>query len=236
MDANPNPIFVPGIDISHHNGCLNWAAIVKAGVAFAYAKATEGASCSDPLFGANWRGIRDAGILRGAYHFLHPGSPPEQQADFFLNTVGGLKAGDLPPVLDIEETRPVDEWGKIAAAERVPLILRWLLRVEDQTGIRPVIYTRRGWVADELPAPGSLSQYPLWVAAYTNAPKPPLPKGWQTWAFWQYTESGSLPGVQGVFDMDRFNGSSGDLASLCVPANAIETKAIGVVPEVRVLS
>ena len=215
MDANPNLKFTSGIDVSHHNGSLNWKAIAHAGVAFAFAKATEGTTYSDSLFPANWRGMQDAGIVRGAYHFFHPASPPEEQADFFLKNVGELSAGDLPPVLDVEETIPLDEWGKIAAAQRGPLLLRWLTRVEDRLGIPPVIYTRRNWVATVLPNPGPLSKYPLWVAAYTNAPKPPLPNGWSTWTFWQYSEQGVLRGINGSFDLDRFNGSAQDLAAFC---------------------
>ena len=63
-----------------------------------------------------------------------------------------------------EETVPENEWPKIAAADRVPVILRWLQRVKGKLGIRPIIYTRREWVAAELNR-SPLGDYPLWVAA-----------------------------------------------------------------------
>jgi lysozyme len=96
-----------GIDVSHYQGVVAWQSVRAAGAAFAFAKASEGTTATDPLFADNWRGIAQAGLARGAYHFAHPGFDPETQAVHFHATVGDLRPGDLPPVLDIETTEPV---------------------------------------------------------------------------------------------------------------------------------
>ena len=75
------------------------------GIAFAYAKATEGLYPSDARFADNWAGMQDAAITRGAYHFFRPAASVEAQADLFLSVVTGFQAGDLAPMLDLEEAR-----------------------------------------------------------------------------------------------------------------------------------
>jgi lysozyme len=212
--ANPNPTPL-GIDVSHHNGSIDWTVVARAGIAFAYVKATEGATFTDHLFGANWAKIKAAGLARGAYHFFRPAAPVNEQADRFLALMGDLGPGDLPPVLDIEEAGAGrDEWADLPLAERVPAALAWLKRVEQACGRRPVVYTRRGFVQDKFGGPGALAGYPLWVAHYTSAPGPSVPAGWDNWTLWQYTESGTVTGVTGNVDMDRFNGSAEQLAAL----------------------
>ena len=120
-DPDLDPSWVLGLDVSHYQGTVDWASVLRQGYRFAFIKATEGTTWTDPEFSANWAGAKGAGLLRGAYHYYEPGDDPGQQADFFLNTVwphGGqplLAPGDLPPVLDIETT------GSQSAAERTCL-------------------------------------------------------------------------------------------------------------------
>jgi lysozyme len=204
-----------GIDVSHHNGPVDWGAAARSGLAFAYAKATEGATVIDDRFAVNWAAIRDAGLFRGAYHFFHPATPVEQQADHFVSTVGQLAPGDLPPMLDLEETsQSNDEWPHIEPARRVPLALQWLERVEQALGRKPVVYTRRGFVRATLGEAGRLVEHPVWIAHYTLAPKPAVPPGWAKWTLWQYTDSGRVAGITSNVDKNRFNGSLGELRVL----------------------
>jgi lysozyme len=207
--------FTNGIDVSHHNEAVNWAAAAATGIQFAYAKATEGATVTDIRFRANWDGISAAGLMRGAYHFFHPATPPQSQSDHFLAVLGSLSAGDLPPALDLEETSQTnDEWPRIAAPSRIGLILKWLEAVEDATAMKPVIYTRRGWIHDFLPGAEALSAYPLWVADYGSHDEPLIPAQWANWTFWQFGEHGSVAGVGGDVDLDRFNGTLEELRLL----------------------
>jgi len=104
--------------------------------------------------------------------------------------------------------------GEIA---RVPLVLTWLERVEAALGLRPILYTRRGFVQTYFPDPGQLTDYLLWVAHYTGKPAPDVPAGWQDWTFWQFSETGTVPGIAGSVDLDRFNGTLEQLRALAVP-------------------
>src|ERR1700761_4245634 len=74
---------VPGIDVSHHQEVVNWAAVADAGEVFAFAKASEGMSVPDLYFADNWSGMKKAGILRGAYHFFHPAVTPRRRLRSF---------------------------------------------------------------------------------------------------------------------------------------------------------
>jgi lysozyme len=99
---------VQGIDVSHYQGVVDWQQVAQNGMAFAFAKATEGITYVDPQLAANWDGIRVAGLVRGAYHFFEPNDDAAQQAQHFLSTVQ-LQPGDLPPVLDVETTGGVSD-------------------------------------------------------------------------------------------------------------------------------
>jgi lysozyme len=204
-----------GVDVSHYNGVISWKTVAAAGISFAYAKATESAGVTDKKFAANWAGIKAAGLPRGAYHFFHPQNPVDAQAARFIAAVGALAPGDLPPMLDLEETSATtDEWDGVPLAQRVPLALRWLQLVEQALGRKPIVYTRRGFVLQKLGDASALAAYPLWVAHYTGAPQPALPPGWNAWTIWQYTGSGAIAGITGQVDIDRFQGPQADLLAL----------------------
>lgn len=212
----PTTPVIPGVDVSHHQREVNWYLVAEAGISFAFAKATEGVTFADPQFKANWTGIKNAGIIRGPYHFFRPAKPVDRQVDNFARIVGEIQDGDLPPVLDLEEARTPsgDEWDDIPGDQRVPLVLNWLEGVEAKLGRRPIIYTRRSFVASELPNAAPLGRYLLWVAHYTSKPAPVLPSAWSKWTFWQYSAVSTVDGISGPADLDRFNGSSSDLEAL----------------------
>src|SRR5690242_19097481 len=116
-----------GIDVADQDGKVNWVAVKDSGKTFAFDKATEGASIKDSAYGHHWQNMKAAGIIRGAYHFFHPHtSNPVKQAQEFLNTVGNLEPGDLPPVLDIEKTDGADNKTVINVAKQ------WLAEVEKE--------------------------------------------------------------------------------------------------------
>jgi len=206
---------VNGLDVFHGDGSVDWEAVAKAGMEFAYVKATEGITVTDSLFAQNWKAMKAAGIMRGAYHFFHPVSSAEDQADHFLKVMADFLPGDLPPALDLEETSAThDEWPGIQSADRIGLVLRWLKRVEDTTGMKSVIYTRKGWVKDNLPGAEALNDHPLWVADFKSTETPLIPSQWSAWTFWQFSETGTVPGINSKVDLDRFNGVSADLQML----------------------
>ena len=195
---------VPGIDVSHYQGTVDWQQVAGAGMAYAFVKATQGVSSTDSQFAVNWAGVQAAGLLRGAYHFYQPGDDPQQQAEQFLSVVQ-LVPGDLLPVLDIETM------GSQTASEIVQGIETWLSTVQAAIGKAPIVYTAPGfWNGLGTQQFGT---YPLWVAEYGSS-TPKIPAGWTNWAFWQYSESGSVAGVTGSVDLDVFQGSPEALLQL----------------------
>jgi lysozyme len=182
-----------GIDVSHFQGEVNWTQVKKGESSFAIAKCTGGIAFVDPQFKKNWGAMRDAGITRGAYHFLQ--------------TLGELGPGDLPPFLDVEISDGEDK-NKI-----IQDVLAWLKAVEKKLGRKTVIYTDVSFGKEYLFDP-RLKDYKLWIADYISSDSPQLPKErrGEGWSFWQYSQSGKVEGVQGDVDLDRFNGTEIDLA------------------------
>ncbi len=219
--ANPDldPSWTKGLDVSHFQGTVDWNSVGRQGYRFAFIKATEGVSETDPEFSANWPGAKTAGLIRGAYHYYDPGSDPQEQAEHFLSTVwpeGGqplLAPGDLPPALDIETA------GSQSSEEVVQGIQSWFSLVRQRTLRIPILYTNRGfwdtlWTLQ-------FGNHPLWVAEYGVEAPAPLPAGWQQWRFWQFSQAGSVEGISGPVDLDVFQGNPQSLqqmaSSLAMP-------------------
>jgi lysozyme len=212
---------IDGIDVSHWQLTPDWSKVAAAGTVFAYAKATDGLTVTDKQFIKNWAGIKQAGMKRGAYHFFHPLTKPEDQADHFCKVVGSLEPGDLPPAVDLEWTKPdPDEWPGVPSADRAGLVLRFLKRVEESLGMRPIVYSSKVWVHEFIPDATALAAYGLWVVDVNSKDKPVIPPAWKQWLFWQHTAQGSVAGITPNVDLDRFNGSAGDLANISKKAAA----------------
>jgi len=197
MGAGSSTAGVQGIDVSHYQGVIDWALVAEAGMAFAFIKATEGTSEVDPQLQDNWSGAKAAGLLRGAYHFFQPGEDPQQQAENFLSAVQTVP-GDLPPVLDVEI--PGD------ASEILAGVKAWLTAVAHATAKTPILYTSPSFWAQLGTSVSGFSQFPLWVAEY-GVTTPKIPEGWTAWTFWQFSESGSVSGIEGAVDLDVFQGT-----------------------------
>lgn len=194
---------LPGIDVSHWEPGVDWQKVKQSGQKFAYTKASEGNTITDAELLTNVRGSAAAGIPIGAYHFYRQAATPEQNAEQYLNAIRGLEL-QLPPALDVEEETqaPVVE---VAARLR-----KWLDIVQRETGRKPIIYTSY-YYWKFTGQPNWSSEYDLWVAHYTSAPGPLLPKPWTTWRIWQYSDKGKIPGVTGDVDQNWFNGNEEDL-------------------------
>ena len=150
------------------------------------------------------------GIPVGAYHFADVTKTPTQvggaraEAEWFVAN-GAFRAGDLPPVLDIEQNNGL---GTVALTDWV---MAWLERVRQLTGIYPMIYTSPGGWNSRFGSDGNVvaqSGYGLlWVADWRGNASPAVPaNNWdgRGWTFWQYTSSGSVPGISGNVDLDYY--------------------------------
>ncbi len=194
-----------GVDVSSYQGAINWATVRATGVTFAFAKSSEGSSLVDSYFARNWAGMRAAGVIRGAYHYFHPGVSAQTQVNLVVSTVGRLEADDLPIVLDFETLDGLSESTAVSRA------VTFLQGVANRTGRTPILYVSAGFFSRAYP---ELAPFPLWVAHY-GVSCPRVPIGRTTWSFWQSSESGRVSGIPGGdVDIDVFNGSLSDLSSL----------------------
>jgi GH25 family lysozyme M1 (1,4-beta-N-acetylmuramidase) len=209
---------LPGIDVSHHQGVIDWAQVAGSGQRFAIAKATEGRTFVDPNYAFNKTGAEGSGLVFGAYHFARPDDTPNDaiiEADHFVD-VAQLEAGNLIPVLDIERT------GGLSQAQVTQWILTWLSRVTERLGVRPMVYTSpNGWETrtGDTTAVADGGYTVLWVAHWrVSAPRVPA-ENWSGngWTFWQYGNCGSVPGIDGCVDVDWYETSSFDPVTIPAP-------------------
>ncbi|THV24818.1 glycoside hydrolase family 25 protein [Peteryoungia ipomoeae] len=196
---------VHGIDVSKWNGAVEWHSVRKSGVDFAFIKATEGGDRLDSGFHAYWQGARAAGIAHAPYHFFYFCTPADVQADWFIANVP-KEAVHLPPVLDAE-WNPTSKTCRLRPeppAVRAEL-QRFLQRLHAHYGKRPIIYTTVDFHRENLE--GHFPDHPFWVRAVAQHPSEIYPG--RNWTFWQYTSTGTVPGVDGDTDINVFAGNRG---------------------------
>lgn len=196
--------YVSGIDVSHYQGRIDWPKVAESGVRFAFIKAMDGLVAVDGMFGTNWNAARVAKVERGAYHFFRAEQDAEQQAKLFISRLSD-DWGELPPVLDFEML------GKATAEQALKAAEHWMQLVEEASGRRPILYTCSSFWRAQVNDSHSFSTYPLWIANYTTLVQPMLPSGWKQWTFWQHSEQGRVPGINGPVDLDRFCGNAMEL-------------------------
>jgi GH25 family lysozyme M1 (1,4-beta-N-acetylmuramidase)/uncharacterized protein YraI len=196
-------VTTPGIDVSEHQGTVDWRAVASAGYRFAVVRATLWNKRIDTTFETNWNGAKNQGLLMSAYHVVKPDVPAAAQIDFFAQALGSHKPA-LPPVLVIErDDQQTPSAITSCARDCVGLC-------EQRFGRKPIIYTAL-WYWNKFILPSAeWTQYDLWVASYGTA-EAALPHNWSTWKIWQYTGSGHAPGIGGDVHLNWFNGSYDDL-------------------------
>jgi GH25 family lysozyme M1 (1,4-beta-N-acetylmuramidase) len=203
--------YVEGIDVSQYQQAIDWPQVAGAGKRFAVMRATLGQTYLDPMYATNHAGARAAGLQVTAYHFATPATSPGDavlEADWFLQNAA-LLPGDLVPALDLEQT------GGLSATDLQAWVGAWLGEVYARLGVRPMIYTSPNFWTNSV---GNTTMFAdqgyavLWVAHWlvSNPSVPANDWGGRGWTFWQYDNCGSVPGISGCVDLDRYNGT--DLA------------------------
>lgn len=223
-DALPPVVFDGVIDVSHHNGAIDWPAVAADGIALVFVKATQGTAFVDPAFERNRQGAGDAGLLVVPYHFIDAADPGDQ-ADHFISAAG-LAAG-VPAMIDWETAAPVEAVVAFGQA------------LADAARRDPVAYYGYAQLAEADPV---LSRWPLMLPAYPkgDAPgryetlvgRPPRlppgrPAGWdrgRPYDFHQYTPAGRVAGIRGPADRSVWVGTPAELktwfAAGTLPASA----------------
>ncbi|NJP46108.1 lysozyme [Actinacidiphila epipremni] len=202
--VTPNVAGTPGLDVSGYQGNVNWASVAANGGRFAYIKATESTSYTNPYFTQQYNGSYNAGLIRGAYHFATPNtSSGAAQADYFLAHGGGWsKDGKtLPGMLDIEW----NPYGATCYGLSASAMVNWILSFSNEYHAKTTrwvtIYTATSWWSQCTGNTGDFSSTnPLALANYNGSPGP-MPYHWPYQTIWQYADSGIFPG-----DQDAFNG------------------------------
>jgi lysozyme len=198
---------VRGVDVSHHQGNVDWTRVRAAGHAFAYLKATEGADFRDTRFQQNWGDARAAGLVTGAYHFFTFCAPGSLQADHFLGAVSG-QDHVLPLGVDVEFTGNCKAWHSLESVQNELRV--FVERVEAARGERLLLYTALDQFDELIPA--ALHDHALWIRSLWGEPDLPLP-----WLFWQYSDAGEVPGIDGRVDLDAFAGGWAEWQQLTRP-------------------
>ena len=215
---DPDPADYPlrGIDVSHHQGPIDWAEVAADEVDFAFIKATEGGDFHDPRFEMNWRASRENGIARGAYHYFTFCTPGRTQAAHFL-TVVPPEAGALAPAIDVEFSGNCTGYGEVEEIRRELAVL--LREVERAWQRKPLLYlTTRSRI--QL-MDSRFADYPIWQRnVFWRMPPDPAP----AWSVWQYADDGEVAGIQGPVDRNVLHPSV-DLESLT--AVGVGTSAAG---------
>lgn len=202
---------VTGVDVSSHQGRIDWPALAGSGVAFAYIKASEGSDHVDPAFAENWRDAWAAKAPRGAYHFFTLCQPGRVQARHFLRTVDG--PGELPPALDAEHMGPCRKGP--TADDPAAEIEAFLDEVERVTGERPIIYTTRRFHDAFLV--GRLERERFWIRSLGTPPRFRT----RDWVIWQIDHAARRAGIEGPVDLNVYRGSKRAFAAfLSAPPRA----------------
>ncbi|MCB1517699.1 MAG: glycoside hydrolase family 25 protein [Hyphomicrobiaceae bacterium] len=209
-DNDPHPgVFrahnlpIQGIDVARYQGDIDFNAARAAGTHFVFIKATEGGDYVDPMFRANWQRARNAGVAPGAYHFMTWCRDADEQADWFVANVPN-DPFSLPPVLDLE-------WNNHSQSCRThpdpdtafEMVQTMLARMEAHSGKLPIIYTDMTFHKDVLA--GRNLPNTMWLRSV--AAEPHLRYRNEPWTFWQYTQTGVMPGIRGEVDRNAFYGS-----------------------------
>ena len=208
---------IEGIDVSHWQGVIDWPTVGASGKRFAFMKADESADYIDPTYLNNRAQAKAVGMYVGAYHFAQPDIATDDaitEADHFL-AAAQLVSGDLLPVLDLEVT------GGLTTTQLQDWVRSYMERLYARTGLRGVIYISPAfwakyagdttWFADN-------GYKVLWIAHWTTATEPTVAAadwGGHGWTFWQYTSSGTVPGISTRVDLDRYVGT--DFTDVLIP-------------------
>ena len=234
-----------GIDVSRwqdNNSTaqqMDFTKSVAMGAKFVFIKSSQALWTDEDIL-YNWKSAKNAGLLRGAYHFLDWIADPLKQAQYAWSIIQS-DPGELPPVIDFEYWNP-------PPPKAYDLLWQYVVEMERLSGRKPIIYTG----AFFWDAHGSDAQvwndYPLWLASYSTQEYMEYNLDrltpWDKWTFWQWTDKGDglAFGAESLgLDMNYFNGSLNDLKvfagieNIPIPVPAPPTNVV-LLPELKVIS
>lgn len=210
---------IEGIDVSKYNKTIDWKAVKKAGIDFAFVRTSyrgygkAGSLADDPYAEENMKNAAAAGVRVGAYIFSQAITVKEAQeeADYLLNSVKGYNI-TMPLVFDFEyfEGGRLDN-ANLTRRNRTDICLAFCEKIKA-AGYTPLVYANKSMLTSDLYASEISSKYPIWLAHYTSSSDY---KG--DYSFWQYTEKGSVSGITGNVDKNFWYVKPGGSMSFDVP-------------------
>jgi lysozyme len=179
-----------GIDVSSHQGTINWSDVAHDHASFVYIKATQGATFVDPRFAANLAGAESVGLAHGAYHFFSLCSSGVDQAKNFLATAPPSSM-TLPPAVDLELA---GNCGQRPPRQQVQAQLSDFLAAVEGAAAQPVVLYIGASFEHAYPV-AQRTTHPLWVQRFLLHPSGP-------WFVWQVDGFAHLTGISGDVDLD----------------------------------
>lgn len=195
--VDPDRYPVRGIDISRHNGAVDFRKVKESGMEFVFIKASEGVSHRDSMFARNIDEARIAGLKTGAYHFFRFDKEGVDQAVNFLQALGS-RHPELGLVIDVESAGNPDDVPAADVKRRLASMVEYL----NLMGYNVMVYTNHDGYYDYIEE--TLPGYPLWICRFQENPIN------AEWTFWQYDHHGRVPGISGDVDLNAFSGSIKD--------------------------
>ncbi len=197
---------VKGIDISHHQGKINWTDLENSKIEFIFIKASEGGDFKDPNFNDNWNNAKNSNFHVGAYHFYRVCKNGEEQAENYIQIVP-KNINNLPPVVDLEFS---GNCNTNKTKKQILLEIQNCLDIlENYYEQIPILYVTNEFYNEYLT--NKFLKYPIWIRSIYLKPK--LIDN-RKWLFWQYSNRGHLNGIKGYVDLNVFNGNIQELIKL----------------------
>jgi lysozyme len=188
-----------GIDISEYQEDINWEKLKtiedRVNIDFIIIRATAGNDKLDSKFQKNWKKANQFNFIKGAYHYYRPNENSIEQANHFIKHVQ-LKKGDFPPILDIEKLPKTQSIDSLKIG-----LKRWLNKIENHYGVKPIIYSGESYYNDFLH--NEFKDYKFWIANYNFQET----THYQDCMMWQFSEKGTVEGVNTPVDLNVFNGN-----------------------------
>ena len=189
-----------GIDVSKHNGNIDWGAVKASGIDFViircgYRGSSSGALVVDPMYTANINGAKSAGLNVGVYFFSQAVNEAEavEEASMVLDLISPYSL-QYPVYIDVEKSN--GRGDTISADERTAVTRAFLSTVQN-AGYSCGVYSNKLWFENRINT-GSLLDYKIWLAQYVDLPTYTATR----YDMWQYTSKGQVPGIGGNVDMN----------------------------------
>lgn len=196
--AAPAPT-IRGIDVSKWQGTINWTSAAKDGVRFAMLRSSYGDGSSayvnngtDPMFAANYKNSKAAGVPIGAYHYSYASSTEDaaREADFLISQLKGRRF-EYPVAVDIEDSTAQ---GGLDVKTRTDIALVYLTKLKA-AGYYPMLYSNKNWLTTQFD--NRITAYDRWVAEWSGTLTYPGA------TLWQHSATGTVKGISGPVDLDK---------------------------------